>query len=433
MFRFKGLSMKFKAWFLFLVVVSVNGQDVVDTTGSVLNAQNVDSLESTSIMPNIPIAPKIPIAPDNLQAVETQAVETQAQPAETQTIETQTRTAEAQAVFQLKTIAKIQRKNTIVGATVKDIDNDKKNEIILITRRSVEVARFVNKTLQTVSEFKTPSGVSLVSIDVADINENGAYEFYISAVNATFEIYQSMVLEYNKGQFSVVKKRCGYQFRVINETDGRSTLLGQKYSSNGVQKGDIFVLGLNGGELVEKNKVEVSDRAVHTFASSGDHSDSSSVYVMSAPDGLIELIDKQNGSKIAESAEKFGGSPFAIKLPAHTLSNPAMSTLPIRNVSSDVNNDGVDELVCVKNHDSFRSIMASTSLYKQAHFEVLSFDRNEGFVESIWKSGVYSGFIIDIAAGDINGNGKKNVIVIKLDNVGNNMFKKAKTEIIVFE
>ncbi|NLD92011.1 MAG: VCBS repeat-containing protein [Fibrobacter sp.] len=419
--------MKFKVWFLLFIVVSVNGQDVVDTTGSVLNAQNVDSLESTSIIPNIPIAP------DTLQAVQTQAVETQVQSAETQAIETQTRTAEAQTVFQLKTITKIQRKNTIVGATVKDIDNDKKNEIILITRRSVEVARFVNKTLQTVSEFKTPSGVSLVSIDVADINENGAYEFYISAVNATFEIYQSMILEYNKGQFSVVKKRCGYQFRVLNEPDGSSTLLGQKYSSNGVQKGDVFVLGLNGGELVEKNKIDISDRAVHTFTSPCDHSDNSSVYAMSAPDGLIELIDKQSGSKIAESAEKFGGSPFAIKLPAHTMSNPAMSTLPIRNVSSDVNNDGVDELVCVKNHDSFRSIMASTSLYKQAHFEVLSFDRNEGFVESIWKSGVYSGFIIDIAAGDINGNGKNNVIVIKLDNVGNNMFKKAKTEIIVFE
>jgi hypothetical protein len=275
--------------------------------------------------------------------------------------------------------------------------------------------------------------MAFVSIDVADINGNGANELYISAVNTTFEIYQSMVLEYSNGQFNILKKRCGYQFRVVNETNGSKILLGQKYSVNGVQKGDIFVLGLEGSELVEKNKVEISDRAVQTITSLKNVTDSSSIYAVSAPDGLIEMIDKQSGNVVAESAGKFGGSPFAIKLPSHTLSNPAMSTLPIRNVSFDLNNDGVDELVCVKNHDSFFNLMASTKLYKQTNFEVLSFDKNEGLLESIWKSGVYSGFIIDIAVGDVDNDGKSNVVVIKLDNPGNNMFKKARTEIIVFQ
>ncbi|HMA64078.1 MAG TPA: VCBS repeat-containing protein, partial [Chitinispirillaceae bacterium] len=206
-----------------------------------------------------------------------------------------------------------------------------------------------------------------------------------------------------------------------------------KYSSSGVQKGDLFLMGLDGSELVEKSRIGISDKAVHSFACLGDLSDSSSVYAVSATNGLIEIIDRQSGSKIAESADKFGGSPFAIKLPSHTLSNPAMSTLPIRNVSFDLNNDGVDELVCVNNHNSFYNILASTKLYKQTHVEILSFDKNEGLVESIWKSGVYSGFISDIATGDIDNNGKSNVIVIKLDKADINMFKKAMTEIIVFE
>jgi hypothetical protein len=397
MFHIKELTRKIQVYLFLIVIVSVNGQNVLNTADSVSNAIKVDSLENTVVSQKTPM-----------------------------TIDTQT-------TDQLKTVAKIQLNKTIVGASVRDIDNDKKNEGILLSRHSVEITRFTNKTLQTISEFKAPSGVAFVSIDVADINGNGAYELYISAVNATFEIYQSMVLEYSNGKFTILKKRCGYQFRIVNETDGRSTLLGQKFSSSGVQKGDLFVLGLEGRELVEKSRVGISDKAVHTFTILGDKSDSSSVYAVSATDGQIEIIDRQSGDKIAESEDKFGGSPFAIQLPSHTLTNPAMSTLPIRNCSFDINNNGVDELVCVKNHDSFHSFLASANLYKKTHFEVLSFDKNEGIIKSIWKSGVYGGFIIDIAVGDIDNNGKSNIVVVKLDNAGNKMFKKAKTEIVVFE
>jgi len=397
MLRVKQVSKKIALCLVLLAFASVNGQDAVRTADSVSDAATADSLDTSTVSQKTDLP------------------------------------TETQPIHQLKTIAKIQRKKTIVGASVGDLDNDNKNEIMLLTRQSVEVARFENKTLKTITEFKAPSGVAFVSIDVADINGNGAYELFISAVNATFEIYQSMVLEYNNGKFTVLKKRCGYQFRVVNEVDGSRTLLGQKYSSSGVQKGDIFVMGLDGNELVEKSKIEIDDKAVHTFTNLINRSDSSSVYAVSANDGLVEIIDKQSGSKVAESAEKFGGSPFAIKLPSHSLSNPAMSPLPIRNVSCDLNNDGVDELVCAKNHDSFFNIMASTKLYKQTHFEVLSFDKNEGLVGSVWKSGVYGGFIIDIAAGDIDNDGKNNVVLIKPEHVGSNMFKKAKTEIVVFQ
>jgi hypothetical protein len=395
MLRVKLLLKKTALYLVLLAFVSVNGQDVLNTTDSVPNIKKADSLESSVVPQKSPL------------------------------------TTDTQATNQLKTVVKIQRKNLIAGASVMDIDNDKKNEVILLSRHSVEIARLTNKTLQTFAEFKAPSGVAFINIDVADMNGNGAYELYISAVNATFELYQSMVLEYSNGQFTKLEKRCGYQFRVVNEPNGSRTLLGQKFSDGGVEKGDLFVMGLESNKLVEKKKVPIYDKAVHTFTSLCDNTDSSSVYAVTASDGLIEIIDKQSGSKVAESAGKFGGSPFAIKLPSHTLSNPAMSTLPIRNTSFDLNNDGVDELVCAKNHDTFLNLMASTRMYKQTHFEVLSFNKNEGTMESIWKSGVYGGLIIDFAVGDIDNDGKCNLVVIKLDNAGNTMFKKATTVIIV--
>lgn len=397
MLRFRVLSKIVKTYLLLLVVAHVNGQDVLNTADSVLNELKVDSLENSAV------------------------------PSKTQL------TPDTQIADQLKTVVKIQRDKSIVGACVKDIDNDKKNETIILTRQSVEIARFANKTLQTICEFKAPSGVSFISIDVADINGNGAYEIFISAVNNTYEIYQSMVLEFNSGKFTIIKKRCGYQFRVVNEIDGRSTLLGQKYSSDGVQKGELFVMGLEGGQLVEKNKVGISDKAVHSFACFSDHSDSTSFYAVYGHDGFIEILDKQSGKQIAVSASKFGGSPFAIKLPSNSLSNPALSTFQLRNVSFDFNHDGVDELVCINNHAVFPKIFAATKIFKQTHFEVLSFNKNEGIIESIWKSGVYSGFISDIAVGDIDNDGNSNVIVIKLDRAESNVFKKSGTEIIVLD
>jgi len=393
----KGLFRRIQLYLFLFIVVSVNGQDIVSTADTVSNEPKVDSIENKAALSKT--QPVIDTQPAQL----------------------------------LKTVVKIQRNKSIVGAYVKDIDNDNKNETIILTRQSVEVARLVNKSLQTVCEFKAPSGVSFVSIDVADINGNGAYEFFISAVNSTFEIYQSMVLEFSNSKFTILKKRCGYQFRVINEIDGKCTLLGQKFSSGGVQKGELFIMGLEGDNLIEKNRIGISDKAVHSFTCIRNHLDSASQYAVSGHNGYIEILDRQSGEQIAESADKFGGSPIAIKLPSHTLSNPAMSTLPIRNVSFDYNNDGVDELVCVKNNDTFFNILASTRMYRKTQFEVLSYNWDEGLIESIWKSGIYSGFIIDIAVGDIDNNGKSNVIVIKLDNAENSMFKKARTEIIVLE
>ncbi|MGE5670517.1 MAG: hypothetical protein ACM31E_03675, partial [Fibrobacterota bacterium] len=81
MLQFNALSRKIKIVLFFMGVTSVSGQDSLNKADSVSNIIMVDSSENSAVSEKIPLP------------------------------------TETQPVHQLKTLAKIQRKNTIVGAS----------------------------------------------------------------------------------------------------------------------------------------------------------------------------------------------------------------------------------------------------------------------------------------------------------------------------
>jgi len=319
---------------------------------------------------------------------------------------------------------------TINGTSVYDIDNDGFNETILLTPDKLIVHRYKNKVFPKIHEFKAPAGVSFVSIDIADMDNDSSPEFYISATNTGTDAYRSMVLEFTKNTFAVLEKKIPYLMRITVLVDNKKMLAGQKYSDAGTHKGELFNLELVNDKIREKEKLNITNKSVHGFSVLKNKQDSTQVIATLASSGYVEIIDMKSNSVLTASEGKYGGNPFTIRLPSADASINTVSILPIRLITTDFNSDSIDEIVCVKNSETFNNMLETTRIYTRGHFDILGFE-GTSMLKPQWHSGTFSGFISDLAYGDFDNNGTPDLLLIKPSRPGKTIFKKAETELIV--
>ncbi len=319
---------------------------------------------------------------------------------------------------------------TIKGTSIFDIDNDGYNETILLTENKLFVHRYKNKAFPKVYEFKAPAGVSFVSIDIADIDNDSSPEFYLSATSIGADSYRSMILEFTNNDFLILEKKTPYLLRVTDLIDNKKMLIGQKYSDAGTHKGELYHLELVNNTISVKDKIRISDKPVHGFSVLKNKQDNTQVFVTIASSGYIELIDMASNSVLTGSEQKYGGNPFTIRLPSADASSYPVSMLPIRIITADFNRNGIDEIVCVKNNEAFNNMLETTKIYTRGHFEILGFE-GTSMVKQQWKSGSFSGFISDLAYEDFDNNGTPDLLLIKPVRPEKTLFKRAETEIIV--
>lgn len=319
---------------------------------------------------------------------------------------------------------------TIKGVSIYDIDNDGYNETILLTDNKLYVYRYKNKAFPKLYEFKAPAGVSFVSIDIADMDNDSSPEFYLSATNTGTDSYRSMIVAFTNNDFSILKKRVPYLLRITDLIDNKKILIGQKYSNAGTHKGELYHLELMNNTIHVKDKIRISDKSVHGFSVLKNKQDNTQVFVTLASSGHIELIDMAGNSVLTGSEGKYGGNPFTIRLPSADASSYPVSMLPVRTITADFNQDGIDEIVCIKNNEAFNNMLETTKIYTRGHFEVLGLE-GTSMVKQLWKSGSFSGFISDLAYNDFDNNGTPDLLLIKPVRPEKTLFKKAETEIIV--
>ncbi|NLD94024.1 MAG: VCBS repeat-containing protein [Fibrobacter sp.] len=318
----------------------------------------------------------------------------------------------------------------IKSVSIYDIDNDGYKETILLTDNKLFVFRYKNRAFPKLYEFKAPAGVSFVSIDIADMDNDSSPEFYLSATNTGTDSYRSMIVAFTNNGFSILKKRVPYLLRITDLINNKKMLIGQKYSKAGTHKGELYHLELMNNTLRVKDKVRIPEKSVHGFSVLKNIQSNTQVLVTQAPSGHIELIDMVSNSILTGSEGKYGGNPFTIRLSSADASSYPVSILPVRTITADFNLDGIDEIVCVKNNEAFNNMLETTKIYTRGHFEILGFE-GTSMIKQLWKSGSFSGFISDLAYEDFDNNGTPDLLLIKPVRPEKTLFKKAETEIIV--
>ena len=328
----------------------------------------------------------------------------------------------------------------IKGMAIGDVDGDTNNEIVFISKNIIFIYRHVDGRFGKITEIPGEAVNTYIGIDVADINDNGTSEIFVTNLSDDNRI-RSFVLEWNGTEFKTVVDRDNWHYRVVNASyGGERILLGQKGGFKDIFLGGVYELEWTNGRYAPFDKQRLPNRVNIYGFTFGDvlGQDQESVIYLSR-NGTLRILDG-SGNEEWTSSDTYGGSNIFLLSPADkkAATSPTRQTDPTafkgqylqqRIFVSDLDNDKKNEVILVKNHDTARGLLRRYRSYNGGHFEALVYD-NVGLRKK-WKTRKFSGYISDFDVGNFDNNGADELVfalVVRTEST----FKEPRSHIVTW-
>lgn len=161
------------------------------------------------------------------------------------------------------------------------------------------------KTLQFLTAVTVAADEKIIGVDVADLDQNGVPEVYVSIVRNGLPV--SQVYEPVGNQLKKIAGDLPYLLRGIAVSGKEQKIYGQKMAVNGALTGEVFELVRNGDNFTAGTTVKLPLFAnLYNFNRfSGAKGEQYSV--VGHPDGYL-LVYSAAGKQLWKSRDKFGGS-----------------------------------------------------------------------------------------------------------------------------
>jgi len=320
----------------------------------------------------------------------------------------------------------------IKGFAIGDVDKDTNNEAVFISSNNIFIYRYANRRFTKIAEIQAPrpdgfagieigdeSADTFIGVDVADINDNGTAEIFVTSLSPSNRL-SSFVLEWNGTEFKTLAKGENWYYRAIKVAQkGQALLLGQRGGYTDSFSGPVYSLGWDSARYVSEDKHDLPKWVNVYGLTYGDALNEGQDSVLAIrKDGILSILDL-DGQEAWTSSETYGGSNIFLLSPADMkatkkegrLDDPtAMKGLYLeqRVFVTDLDRDKKNEVIVVKNHDVSRGIFHRSRKFTKGHFEALAWD-NVG-LRSIWKTRRFSGYISDYTVGDLDNDGTDELV-----------------------
>ena len=324
-------------------------------------------------------------------------------------------------------------KHLINGLAMGDVDQDGKNETVVATPNGLIIYRAESGKFYQAYEVELSGNRLNIGVDIADINNNGYPEIFLTSLGATQRVIQSSVFEYDGSNFIKIVDNTPWYFRVAELPHRGKILLGQKHRVARPFSGRIY-------DMVWKNAAYEPEAEIKTpksiqvmgFSLGDILNDKQETGVAYREDDRIQLIDA-NGKELWRSGDSYGGSTlFSVgeKERREQVQNPIY--YPMRLLVTDSDGDGETEVIVVKNYDIARGHLEKFRKFTNAHFESLTWD---GLGLNVrWKTRKISGFIRDYTLGDFDNDGKLELVAAVIISEGSVvLISEPKSTIIAYE
>ena len=316
----------------------------------------------------------------------------------------------------------------IRGLAVGDVDGDGRQETVFINENKVFVFRYINGKFMNVAEMTQPSHNTFISVDVADINNNGRAEIFVTSFSGT-DTLRSFVLEWDGKQLIKIADKEPWYFRVIQAPDLKGQILvGQKRSIKKIFYGSIYEFEWRNNKYVPANAYILPKSAnVYGFAYGDATNNGRMVTVAYTRDERLRLFD--NGEEEWTSNKRYGGHSIYLTKNSSIESTRTKIAgdpvplervyLPQRVIIADMNKDGKNEVVVVQNIDSAGRVFGRLRLFVSGQIKSLFWD-NVGLYEQ-WETHDISGFISDFAVTDFNNDGTDDLVFAVVTQTGSGL------------
>ena len=324
-------------------------------------------------------------------------------------------------------------KELINGIALGDVDCDGKVETVIITPDSVHIYRFENNRLTEIMKIDEDKYKVFIGVDVADINNNGYPEIFITSLNPQRNVINSIVFEYDGKNYIRIVDSCAWYYRVAELPGRGSVLFGQKQKTGGPDtfSSEIFEMAWNNTEYVPDRKVMPSNRANLMGFSLGDAmNDGGETVVAYDKSDYIRIIN-QSGRVLWTGSIHYGGSTHYYEMPAFEPGSNNRQYYPMRMIITDIDLDGKYEVIAVKNYDLTGRLLKQLRKFKEAQIESLSW--NGLGLTTNWKTAKISGYIRDFAIGDFDNDGEDEIVAAVISKSGSIIGTRPKSSVISYD
>lgn len=296
----------------------------------------------------------------------------------------------------------------INAVAVGDVDGDGKNETLIAAPHSITVYRSEGGQFQKLAEIEDSNNKNIYGLDIADINDNGYGEIFVTSFNATKTILNSFVLEYDGKNYTKILDDSRLIYRVAITPNRGRVLLGQRPRKGSSNSGTIFEMTFQAGEYVPTDDIRTPKKTSLLGLTIGDVLNTGQESVICyKEDDRIQILDS-SGSLAWDSAERYGGSMLFWDAPwSDTGQVENKQYFPMRLALWHNSADDETQVIVIKNHEiTGRKLEAR--IFTKTNIEAFTWDGLG--LRPLWKTRTIRGHIQDYAVGDFDNDGQDEIV-----------------------
>ena len=263
------------------------------------------------------------------------------------------------------------------GLALGDVDGDGNIETVVVSADKMIIFRNEKQKLFKINEIKWGGYRAVVGVDVGDINGNGIDEIFVSALNDMKTAVASDVYEFDGHTFKQTVKKSRQLYRVVGNPKQAPMLLGQEFKPKRNHGNPVHLLQWDGADYSPGDTVlpAKSEKITLPGVAYGDVMNSSNnIPVFYTTYNRIQVVDADSET-VFTSSEHYGGSTLTYSMGKQNRDDDdAKRYFQMRLVIADVNGDGKNEILAIKNYDKFRETLALTKWFDGFHIESLTWD-----------------------------------------------------------
>jgi TolB-like protein len=322
----------------------------------------------------------------------------------------------------------------IKGLDIGDVDGDGQNELVIIDRYHLYIFKYNGEKMALFRTIEAGSENNFLTLDVADINQNGIAEIVVTSV--VDDNLRSFILEYEEKEFRKVMEDANWYFRVLDYPKEGPILMGQRMGSDGLYSGPVYKFLWKKRTFERGPKMDFPSDTKVFGITVADLRKQGNFDVVRLEDSERLSVLSSDGKSSWTSRVRYGGTNnfYDTRKKIDPSYRPAEAPpwrvyVPGRVLTKDLDEDGIKEIIVNRND---RSIKLLDRVRDYESGVIYSLIWQGGSLETHWKTREINGYITDFQVKDVDNDGDDELVVAVVD-LGSITARKGTSNILFFE